>query len=280
MFLPCPHCGFLVALIVSHDGPAQRCPRCDGLLSADPANKAGLAGTPEPVAASTAGDAFDTAVEGVSEPSRSGEFAMAEPASRVTPEVAPATRSSVAGRAIPSAKKMPGRARRAPSFVRHAAPIVAADRRWPWLLAVAALALVLALQLLLTQRHELAATARWRPLVTGLCGVLQCDVPPWREPAAFTMLGRNVQPKPNAPGVLTASASFRNDARWAQPWPTLSLSLSDIDGQQVGLRAFSPDEYRGDASAGDELAPGQSATVQFDVIEPAPRIVAFTFDFQ
>ena len=57
------------------------------------------------------------------------------------------------------------------------------------------------------------------------------------------MLQRNVQPKPGAPGVLHVNASFRNDARWPQPWPTVLLTLSDIDGRQVGLRAFKPGEY-------------------------------------
>ena len=32
MFVPCPHCGFPLALIVSKDGAAQNCPRCDGAL--------------------------------------------------------------------------------------------------------------------------------------------------------------------------------------------------------------------------------------------------------
>jgi hypothetical protein len=47
--------------------------------------------------------------------------------------------------------------------------------------------------------------------------------------------------------VLHVSASFRNDARWEQPWPTVLLTLSDMDGRQVGLRAFSPADYLGKA---------------------------------
>ena len=96
--------------------------------------------------------------------------------------------------------------------------------------------------------------------------MLRCDLPEWREPAAFALLDRSVQPKPGAAGVLKVSASFRNDARWAQPWPTLRLSLSDIDGREAGARAFAPAEYRRGHAATDVLAPGQSALVEFDVI--------------
>lgn len=171
----------------------------------------------------------------------------------------------------------PGQGRRAPSFVRRTRSAPQA-RRWPLFLASGALALVLALQLVLAQRDGLAADVRWRPAVETLCGVFGCAVPAWREPSAFTMIDRSVQPKPGTPGVLTARASFRNDARWPQSWPTLVLTLSGVDGEPLGARAFTPAEYAGGAQA--PLAPGQSANVQLDVVEPGPGVVAFAFDFR
>jgi hypothetical protein len=178
-------------------------------------------------------------------------------------------------RAAPRDKAMP-------SFVR--APAVAGRtdgrRKWREPAAIAALALLLALQLLLADRAQLAASARWRPLVSALCGALRCSVPAWREPAAFTLLHRDVRPHPTLPGVLHVSATFRNDARWPQPWPALLLTLSDVDGRNVGARAFAPRDYLGASPTRSGLASGQSATVAMDIVEPAPRIVAFTFDFR
>ena len=169
-----------------------------------------------------------------------------------------------------------------PSFAvpRSAAAPVRRDWRWP--AAVAALSLLLVLQLLLAQRDRLAADARWRPTVSALCTVLRCTLPPWREPAAFTMLGRDVRAHPSAPGALLIDASFRNDARWPQPWPRVLLTLSNVDGRIVGARAFSAREYLGnDAVASQrELAPGQTAAIRLAVVEPAPDIVAFSFDFR
>ena len=145
---------------------------------------------------------------------------------------------------------------------------------------VAALALLLAVQVLLADRAQLAADARWRPLVQGACAVLRCDVPAWREPGAFTLLQRDVRPNPVQRGVLHVAASFRNDAQWAQAWPTLLLTLSDADGRAVGFRAFTPAEYLGKPPAQPTLASGASATVALDVVEPGPGVVAFTFDFR
>jgi hypothetical protein len=249
MFVTCPHCGFLVA---AQKSATLRCPRCDSAIDPKLAKPLAPARSAEALAPGA-----DDAADGAAEAATDATIATNEPVVI----------------AQPKAK----RSRHAPSFVRRHAPAPVRGSNWRWWLIVVALALLLVSQMLLAQRNELAANARWRPLVNGLCGVLQCDVPAWREPAAFTMLQRSVQPKPGATGVLHVNASFRNDARWPQPWPTVLLTLSDMDGRQVGLRAFKPGEYHAE---GGYIAPGQSTTIQLDVIEPAQPVVAFTFDFQ
>lgn len=273
MFVPCPHCGFLVALIASRDGAAQRCPRCEGLLEVD---------DPADPAAGETDAAPDDIDPGTRALSPDPEIASRGPAPAPNDTTAPAARRPAARRTPAPASPTPkrGDTHRAPSFARMAIRQRSPDRPWPARFALAGLALLLVVQLLLAQRQELATSARWRPLITGVCAALACDVPAWREPAAYTMLARNVQPGA-APGVLDVSASFRNDARWPQPWPALRLSLSDVDGLPVAARVFSPAEYGGDAiDTRGELAPGQSASVRFEVVEPAPDIVAFTFDFR
>ncbi|MBF9174694.1 DUF3426 domain-containing protein, partial [Xanthomonas campestris pv. campestris] len=108
-----------------------------------------------------------------------------------------------------------------------------------------------------------------------------CALPPWRDPATLTLLTRDVRPLPAYPGVLQIQASFRNDARWAQAWPWLQLSLSDADGRVIGTRVFSPQDYLGQAPAAqDTLAPGQAVQVAFRVREPAASTAAFSFDFR
>ncbi|MBB1062140.1 DUF3426 domain-containing protein [Lysobacter spongiae] len=148
------------------------------------------------------------------------------------------------------------------------------------MLALLSLSLLLAIQLLLAQRAELATRAAWRPLLDVACTVFRCELPPWHEPTAYVMLDRSVRPVPDQPGLLRVNASFRNDARWPQAWPTLLLTLSDADGRRVGQRAFRPDEYRREHAPGETLSPGQSTTVAFEVVEPAAHIVAYSFDFR
>ncbi|MEG2941291.1 MAG: DUF3426 domain-containing protein [Thermomonas sp.] len=129
------------------------------------------------------------------------------------------------------------------------------------------------------ERAALATNAHWRPVVATVCDALGCSVPAWREPAAFVMLARDVIAVPERPGVLRVQASFRNDARWAQAWPALVLTLSDADNRTLGTRRFLPRDYLGDTPASSLLAPGQATQLAFDIVEPAPNVVAFDFRF-
>jgi hypothetical protein len=170
-----------------------------------------------------------------------------------------------------------------PTFIRPPAGdagAAAPRRRAAGLAVLAGLVLLLCVQVVLADRAGLAADARWRPVVTGACVVLRCEVPAWREPAALTLVRRDVRPLPGHPGVLHVSAEFRNDAVWPQAWPVLVLTLADVDGRTVGSRAFQPREYLGRAPTESTLASGQAARIEMDLVEPAPGVVAFTFDFR
>ena len=166
----------------------------------------------------------------------------------------------------------------APSFLGSARARTLPAPRWHWLL-VAGLALLLVLQSVLADRARLAADAGNRAWLAPLCGVLHCSLPPWHEPAAFTMTSREIRPLPGQAGVLQVQASIRNDARWAQAWPDLRLSLSDADGRVIGSGVFPPAQYLGEPPGTAQLEPGQSARIAFRVQEPAASTVAFTFDF-
>jgi hypothetical protein len=180
----------------------------------------------------------------------------------------------------PSVTRRP--AAHAPSFARRrGAPGLAMPAQWRSFATIGGLALLLALQLLLAQRDALAANARWRPTMSAVCTVLRCTLPPWHEPETFTMLSRDVRPHPQAAGTLQIDASFRNDARWPQAWPRLVVNLSDIDGRVLGTRAFTAREYLGDdATTQSVLGPGQTAAIRLAVVEPAPGVVAFSFEFR
>jgi len=289
MFVPCPHCGFPLALIVSKDGAAQNCPRCDGAL---PGGGAAVGNSlPAPSPDNTAADALPAEADiGMVPGTEADDVLAAAPdlvASLIAVDAAmpdaPAAAEPAKPRAATAAPAARRRGRRpgTPSFARTAHDAaVPLGPRWPGLVVIAALLLVLALQLLLAERAALAASTQWRPLVARVCAALLCELPSWHEPEAIAMLDRGVQPHPQRPGVLAVRASFRNDARFPQPWPMLLLNLADVDGRPVAQGLLSPREYGAPADGAMPLAPGQVASVGFAVREPEPRSVAFSFEFR
>jgi hypothetical protein len=308
MFINCPYCSALVATDPITDLPPTHCPQCMSLLRRDDTVEDNDS-APAPVdlgnllelsVAETAHRAMhDTAHADVRSDSdddadeipddipddtetdaTSSEETIADIIDDHEAQTADIAAVAPAVAAAATAAPAKRRLRNAPSFVRVADSVPTGPRE-RWVPAAAAmLALLLGLQWLLADRARLAADPQWRPVLSALCKVLFCNLPPWREPAAFTLLQRDVRQHPSLPGALRVSATFRNDARWPQPWPQLRLTLSDVNGQPAGERSFSADEYLGGPPSQPELASGESATVAMDILEPAARIVAYDFSFR
>ena len=161
----------------------------------------------------------------------------------------------------------------------RALPAVAGERRWPRRLLVAVLAVLLLVQCVVAERDTLAAHAQSRPWLEYACAGLGCSLPAWHDPAAMDILTRDVRPHPSVPSALLISASFRNEARWAQAWPGLQLTLSDLDGQPIAQRRFLPAEYLGLGAPAQLIQPDQTASITLEVRDPGKQAVAFEFEF-
>ncbi len=155
------------------------------------------------------------------------------------------------------------------------------ERHWPWMVACLALTLSLAGQLAWAKRDELIrqpAVGHW---LRGACAMLGCELPLVAAPRLLRVLASNVQAHPSVAGALMISASVRNDAAFAQPWPVLTVTLSDAQGQRIAMRRLQPAEYLDDATIQRHgLAPGGSAVLLLEVEDPGDKAVAFELGFE
>jgi hypothetical protein len=282
MFGPCPHCQFLVAHQPQLRPLPAACPRCGLALQESEDADAGNASIHTPPQSTYPGGAGMDETSAVhsmpdDDPLQAAAPIHAPAAAEQETTAADATTVPAASTSSPATEETGDPADAVASLMRVPIATPHALPRWRWPLIVL-LGLLLGLQILLADRAQLAADPRWRPLLETLCGALRCDLPPWDEPGAFTMLDRKVRPA-TQPGALRVDATFRNDARWPQPWPALQLALSDADGRVLGSRVFQPVEYLG-AAPTTLLSPDQSAQITFVVREPAPGTVAFSFEFR
>jgi predicted Zn finger-like uncharacterized protein len=150
-----------------------------------------------------------------------------------------------------------------------------------WSLGCLALVVILAVQLAWAKRVALLQDPQTHAWMTRVCGTIDCNLPPIRDIAKLELLSRDIRPDPRTTGALVITATLRNNAGFRQPWPVVTVELSDLDGKPVAMRRFRPAEYIPDASrraAG--IAAGATAAVAFEVADPGKNAMNFQFSFQ
>lgn len=166
----------------------------------------------------------------------------------------------------------------APRFAR---PREREGRRWPWISACLLLLLALGAQLAWAERDVLISDGTVGPMLRQGCASLGCTLPLVQDTRQLSLLARDVQAHPSVPGALLITASLRNDATFAQPYPVVSITLSDANGKRLAMRRLRPGEYLNDAGALQQgLAPGATAALMLEVEDPDGKAVAFEFGFE
>ncbi|MHA6206069.1 zinc-ribbon and DUF3426 domain-containing protein [Dyella soli] len=154
-------------------------------------------------------------------------------------------------------------------------------RRWPWITACLVLLLALGGQLAWAKRDALVSDATVGPMLRQACDSLGCRLPLVQDTRQLSLLARDVQAHPSVPGALLITASLRNDASFAQPYPVVVITLSDANGKRLAMRRLRAGEYLGDIGTLQRgLPPGGSAALMLEVEDPAGKAVAFEFGFE
>jgi predicted Zn finger-like uncharacterized protein len=165
-----------------------------------------------------------------------------------------------------------------PAFTRRRR--VRARRNGAWIAGSALLMLSLGAQIAWAERALWLDDASVRAWLSPACERIGCTLPPRRDAGALELLSRDIRPHPSVPGALIISATVRNDADFAQAFPIVEITLSDLDETRIAMRRFRPREYVSDPRAiAAGLAPGATAALVFEVADPGKNAVAFEFKF-
>lgn len=165
-----------------------------------------------------------------------------------------------------------------PAFARHARR--GGGRRWPWIAGTVLLSLTLTGQLAYAERDQLLDNEFVRPWLDRGCAALSCELPLRHATQHLELLTRDIRPHPSVPGALIVSATVRNAAEFAQAYPVVEITLSDLDENRVAMRRFQPRDYLSDTRVIERgLAAGASTALVFEVRDPGKNAVAFEFKF-
>lgn len=130
-----------------------------------------------------------------------------------------------------------------PAFL---APVPPRRRRFAWLFVMVSLLLLLAIaaQIAYFKRTELAIwLPQTRPWLVRTCAHLGCKVELPQKIDLMSIDDSDLQEDAERDGVVRLSATLVNHAPFAQAYPQMELTLTDLDDHAVLRRTFSPAEY-------------------------------------
>ena len=124
-----------------------------------------------------------------------------------------------------------------------------------WLSLLSFLLLILAsLQSIYFMRTKLAAEyPQFKPFLVQACTYLNCKVALPQDLNLLVIDDSDMQEDENYQGVINFSSSLINNANYAQMYPNIELTLTNLDDQPVLRRLIKPAEYlqiKTDFSAG------------------------------
>ena len=152
------------------------------------------------------------------------------------------------------------------------------SQRWPWFAGVAALALLLVLQVLHSQRNDLVRSPTLGPTVARAYAFFGVPLMAPTDLAAYELRQWGAASDPNEANRLMLRASIVNRATYAQPLPLLRLSLQDRFGGTLHLRDIAPPDYLPGAGGDGLLGPGERADALIRIVDPGPEVVGFELD--
>jgi predicted Zn finger-like uncharacterized protein len=152
-----------------------------------------------------------------------------------------------------------------------------ARRQALWVVAAVLLALLLAAQLVHTNRERLAANSVFGGVVRSLYAKLGDPVPVPANLSSYQLRQWGVSGDPQANGTLLVRASILNTAADFQPYPLLRVTLANRFGARIGTREFDAAQYLGKPTVG-MLAPGERADATVSIQDPGKDAEGFEID--
>jgi predicted Zn finger-like uncharacterized protein len=168
----------------------------------------------------------------------------------------------------PSGTLPPARAERAQEAEALAEPLELTPPRQPvaraWSFGVVLLLVVLAAEGAYAFRTPLAERYPvLRPWLESACARIGCAVHWSRDEHLLKLEDSQLLEVPGRPDQIALAARIRNLASFAQEYPDLELTLTDIGGQPAARRVLRPADYLGHALAPDNvLAAGAEVAIQ------------------
>lgn len=169
----------------------------------------------------------------------------------------------------------------------RAEPIALDERskpRWGkrlfWTLVLIALIAGAIAQVTWFQFDKLSRIPALRPFYEMGCRWAGCKLPALIDVSQIESQQLLVRSKADQPNVLVVDAIIVNQATFAQPFPAIALTFSNLNNDVVAQRLFQPDEYlAGDAKGMKAMPPNTPVEISLSIKDPGRDAVNYNIAF-
>jgi hypothetical protein len=151
-------------------------------------------------------------------------------------------------------------------------------RRWPWMAGVALALLFFGIQVVHSQREQLARGSGFGPWLARAYALVGLPLDTPSDLSAYELRQWGAASDPVEAERLLLRASIVNRASYAQPLPLLRLALQDRFGATIGQRDIQPADYLPGTGGPRLLEPGQRADAEIRIVDPGKDAVGFELD--
>lgn len=145
-----------------------------------------------------------------------------------------------------------------------------------WAMLTGVFLLLLGGQYLAYNFDTLAREESWRGVYAAACDALGCTLPESSDITRIQGANLVVRSHPSVAQALVVDAIVYNRAPFAQPFPRLELSFSDVRGNTIAGRVFEPAEYLGGELAGeDSMPPDTPVHLTLELVDPGPEAAGY-----
>jgi len=161
-----------------------------------------------------------------------------------------------------------------------AANDVSIGKNIAWFVGILLLSTTLLLQYFWLNRDQFVQHPSAQALIEKTCLKFDCSKLIIRDPSDIELITRNVFSHPNEKNTLMISIALQNNAKFSQPYPVLQINFSDIRGDDVVARRFTPVEYLGATQEKPLLLqPGTDASFNLEIQDPGKQAITYEFNF-
>lgn len=149
-----------------------------------------------------------------------------------------------------------------------------------WSIAILVLTASLFIEYTWFNRNDLIRNPQLRPLVTQFCTLTDCGTMDLRETSKIEMVTRNIYSHPNVDDALMISGTLTNHAPFEQPYPDILINFSDVRGEVIASRIFTPEDYlQIKISNLKLLTPEISIDFNMEIQDPGKNASTYEFRF-